>query len=295
MIIEIKISYKRKLRRLSEMEIKKLVQQFEDLMSTSFLEEGKLETLKRMVNNRHRILLVLTGMEVDMDAVNYSLNLSRRIGAGIKILYLTRDISELPYIDNSLNKLKSAGISYQIKVCNSSVKEEIVSYINNDEKETDISFVVIDSRDLGIRSLRSQKADYHDWEKLRCPLVLVSKTPKFISLKRRMVMTQNYVSMRKKPIGKMVIYGLASVAMYAALLMNQATITSLFTRGAWYALFPIATAFAISFVHGHFTGYFWSVLGVEATKKALRTGTQEQKHTEKRERPQPQPRLRAKL
>lgn len=276
------------------MEIKKLVQQFENLMSTSFFEEGKLETMKRMVNNRHRILLVLTGMEVDIDAVKYSLNLSRRIGAGIKILYLTRNNSELPRIEDALNKLKTIGISYQIKVCENSVKEEIVNYINK-EKEADISFVIVDSRDLGIHSLNGRNVDYHDWEKMRCPLVLVSKTPKIISLKRRMVMTQNYVSMRKKPLGKMVIYGLASVAMYAALLVNQTTITALFTRGAWYALFPIATAFAFSFVHGNFAGYFWSVLGVEATKKSLRKSQEEHKYIERRERPQPQPRLRARL
>lgn len=276
------------------MEIRKLVQQFENLMSTSFIEEGRLETLKRMVNNRHKILLVLTGLEADMDAVKYSLNLSRRIGAGIKILYLTQDNSEKPHIDHALSRLKSTGISYQIALCKKTIKEEVVDFIN-EEKESDISFVVIDSKDLGISSLKNQKVNSLDWEKLKCPLVLVSKTSKFISLKRRMVMTQSYVRMRKKPVGKMLIYGLASAAMYAALLMNQVSITAFCTKGAWYALFPIATAFAFSFVHGNFTSYFWSVLGVEATKKSLRKSQEEYKHIDKRERPQLQPRLRARL
>jgi len=107
-------------------------------------------------------------------------------------------------------------------------------------------------------------------------------------------MAQNQGQLKKKPVGKMMAYGIASVSLYAALLLNQGTITAIFTRGAWYALFPIATAFAFSFVHGHFTGYFWSVLGIEATKKSLRTRLDE-KRTYDTERPRPQPRMRARV
>jgi hypothetical protein len=108
-------------------------------------------------------------------------------------------------------------------------------------------------------------------------------------------MSQKYGNLKKKPLGRMIVYGMLSAGLYAALLLNQGTITALFTRGAWYATLPIATAFAISFIHGGFTGYFWSVLGVEATKKAVRTRTEEKKPIYDRERPQPQPRLRARL
>jgi hypothetical protein len=113
-------------------------------------------------------------------------------------------------------------------------------------------------------------------------------------LKRRMVMAQDYGKLKKKPVGKMIAFGIASVLMYAAIFLNQSAITALFTRGSWYALFPIATAFAISFVHGGFAGYFWSVLGVEATRKSLRTRPKA-RPTYETERPQPQPRLRARL
>ena len=107
-------------------------------------------------------------------------------------------------------------------------------------------------------------------------------------------MAQQYENLKKKPVGKMLVYGVLSAALYAALLSNQAAITALFTRGAWYAALPIATAFAISFVHGGFTNYFWSVMGIEATKKSLRTQPEE-KRSYDRERPQPQPRLRARV
>jgi len=274
------------------METKELLKQFEDTMSASFTEEGRVETVKRMLNERHKVLLVLTGMETDMDSAKYALNLSKRIGAGVKILYLARDYSERPFLEKSLKELKAKGIGYQITPCKGSIKEEIIKFIDA-EKDADISFVVIDSRDLGIRSVKDQKKDLHDWESLKCPLVLVSK-PSKIHLIRRMIMSQDYGKLKKKPVGKMIAFGMLSAALYTTLLMNQGAITALFTRGLWYAALPIATAFAISFVHGNFTSYFWSVMGIEATKKSLRTEP-EVTRTYDRERPQPQPRLRARV
>lgn len=74
-------------------------------------------------------------------------------------------------------------------------------------------------------------------------------------------------STRKKPLGKMVIMGLISLGLYIALLMKQDVLNAYFGRGGFYAFLPIATAFVFSFIHGSFTGDFWTVLGVEAKKK----------------------------
>ncbi len=74
-------------------------------------------------------------------------------------------------------------------------------------------------------------------------------------------------NVRKKPLGRMLFMGILSVALYAVLLLNQDTISSYFGRGGIYAFLPIITAFIFSFIHGSFTGDFWTVLGVEAKKK----------------------------
>ncbi len=74
-------------------------------------------------------------------------------------------------------------------------------------------------------------------------------------------------SSRKKPVVKMLFMGVLSVTLYAALLSNQDAGNSMFGKGGWYALLPIITAFVFSFIHGSFTGDFWTVLGVEAAKK----------------------------
>jgi len=74
-------------------------------------------------------------------------------------------------------------------------------------------------------------------------------------------------SSKKKPYGKVILFGLIVSVLYVILLTHQGLITANFTRGGLYALLPIATAFIFSFFHGSFTGAFWTVLGIEAKKK----------------------------
>jgi hypothetical protein len=74
-------------------------------------------------------------------------------------------------------------------------------------------------------------------------------------------------STKKKPVGKMLVMGLISLGLYALLLTKQDLVNSTFAKGGWYAFLPIITAFVFSFIHGSFTGDFWTVLGIEAAKK----------------------------
>ncbi len=80
-------------------------------------------------------------------------------------------------------------------------------------------------------------------------------------------MSANRQNTKKKPYGSLLIMGLLSIALYAFLLIKQDIITKYFSAGGMYAVLPIATAFLFSFVHGSFTGNFWTVLGIEASKK----------------------------
>ena len=113
--------------------------------------------------------------------------------------------------------------------------------------------------------------------------------------KRRVVMAGGYGKSKGRPIGKMALFGVCSAIIYGLLLSHQGLITAYFTRGALYAVLPIAGAFTLSYVHGHFTGYFWSVLGIEAKKSAVVRQKPEAERVDRRERPQPQPRMRAGL
>ena len=71
---------------------------------------------------------------------------------------------------------------------------------------------------------------------------------------------------KKKALVSAIIFGVLSVGLYALLFIKQDLVNATFGRGGIYALLPIMTAFAFSFVHGSFTGNFWTVLGIEAAK-----------------------------
>jgi hypothetical protein len=71
---------------------------------------------------------------------------------------------------------------------------------------------------------------------------------------------------KKKPIGKMVLFGAMSLGAYTLLLSNMKIVTDTFTLGGWYAVLPVGTAFLFSFVHGAFASNLLSVLGLEPKK-----------------------------
>ena len=71
----------------------------------------------------------------------------------------------------------------------------------------------------------------------------------------------------KRPYVKTALFGVVSVGLYALLLVKQELINSTIARGGAVAILPIAMAFVFSYVHGNFTGCFWSSCGVEASKK----------------------------
>jgi hypothetical protein len=154
------------------MHIKSLVKQFEEIMSSAaFAEAGEVGGAMKILHERHKVLLVLTGEETDMKAARYALNICKRIGAGIEILYITKSDNEIPFLEEYLNELKAKGIEYKVRRCKESMKEEIMKFL---EKENDIQFVVIDSQDLGIDSASDTPETLKKWERLTCPLVLVS-------------------------------------------------------------------------------------------------------------------------
>jgi hypothetical protein len=107
-------------------------------------------------------------------------------------------------------------------------------------------------------------------------------------------MAKDYGAAKKKPIKKLILFGFFSVTLYSMVYAFEGTITANFTRGSLYAALPIATAFAFSFVHGSFTNYFWTVLGIEAKKTAIRPKPAAEV-TYRKETPQPQPRPRVRV
>jgi len=71
---------------------------------------------------------------------------------------------------------------------------------------------------------------------------------------------------KKKPYMQTIIFGVISLASYIILFSNEGLVTDTYTKGGYYAAFPIVTAFWFSFIHGAFGSNLLSVLGLEAKK-----------------------------
>ena len=74
---------------------------------------------------------------------------------------------------------------------------------------------------------------------------------------------------RKKPVTPLILTGIVSAGLYVALLTNQDFLNNTFAKGGLFAFLPIITAFVFSYFHGTFTGHFWTMLGIEASKKKM--------------------------
>ncbi len=105
-------------------------------------------------------------------------------------------------------------------------------------------------------------------------------------------MGTNNEKQRKSRIARMLVYGVLTVAMYAAVFVNNAAIMLYFTKGKVFAALPVMTALVFSFAHGGFTNYFWQVMGIEASKKRIQHRPEQRQPVERRQI-RPQPRLRA--
>ncbi len=73
-------------------------------------------------------------------------------------------------------------------------------------------------------------------------------------------------SKNKKPYLKTVIFGIISLTSYIILFSHEGWVTDTYTKGGYYAAYPIATAFWFSFMHGAFGSNLLNVLGLEAKK-----------------------------
>lgn len=72
---------------------------------------------------------------------------------------------------------------------------------------------------------------------------------------------------RSRAFRKALLFGAGSIGLYVALYAYSGSILEVTTKGHFYAVLPVAAAFLFSYVHGTFTGNFWTAMGVNASSK----------------------------
>ncbi|MEK6690774.1 MAG: hypothetical protein AABY78_05685 [Nitrospirota bacterium] len=150
----------------------KIMKKFENIFAAAaFAEEGEFETAREMVKGRQTVLLALTGRESDRKSFTYAMNICKRIGAGLEIIYVGNGSEMVFLTDRFQDELKKENIAYEVIQVSGSIKEAIISHA---EKRSDIRFVVIESSDtLNIDCKKDNTIPPKAWEGLKCPLVVV--------------------------------------------------------------------------------------------------------------------------
>ncbi len=85
-----------------------------------------------------------------------------------------------------------------------------------------------------------------------------------------------------KPIGKTIAFGVLTAGFYGAFFSYGDAITAQFAQGSLWAAGPIATVFAVSYLHGEFAGNLWACLGISAVRKDVRKTTEATKRPAQR-------------
>ncbi len=143
------------------------------MAASAFAEAGEIETAREILKARQKVLLALTGRESDRKSFKYTLNICKRIGAGLEVLYTSKRDEILQMLKEFEEELNKEGIAYEFIQGSGCIKEAI---IYRTEKRSDIQFVVIESSDaMNIDCKNDDRTLSKAWEGLKCPLVVVSK------------------------------------------------------------------------------------------------------------------------
>jgi len=161
-----------------------------DMASAAFAEAGEFETARQMMREGRvpdkRVLLGADGPGRGEKGLVYAINICRRLGAGLEILYVFRDgIAEGGPLSEQLVKAKAElkpmferlgreGVRYVLNFGTGALDAEVARYA---EGRRDILFVVVESTGGGKKG-GLEKTLSRALNKMGCPLVVVSSAAK---------------------------------------------------------------------------------------------------------------------
>lgn len=141
----------------------------EDLMlAGAVVHEGSRE----VTGTGQRVLIAAKGREENGSAFKYALNVCKRMGAQLDILYISNVESLDPAVAEFLSQLNKEGIPWNFVQKAGCLKNQIIDYT---EEQKGIMFVVTESSEnLDVDCQRESVKLTEAWENLKCPLVVVS-------------------------------------------------------------------------------------------------------------------------
>lgn len=146
----------------------------EDLLSAaSFAESGEFDTARELLDGNKQVLLVLTGRESDTKSLTYAISIAQRTEAGLEVLTTSTSQSAAEIVALCEDEALRNSVPLKITKTKGCVKDALFAHM---DKRRDIICVVIESTEaLKIDCSREDKSLDGIWEKLGCPLALVSE------------------------------------------------------------------------------------------------------------------------
>ncbi len=240
------------------------------------LEQADTDTPEATRTGRpHQVLVVVRGGAASPALGAYALGVAERLGLGVLAAY----VDTLPRYGDRLSrrerfaagvagdaarfgdKARQRGIAFEHVTASGKASEAVLAIVHGGRR---IDFVVCDPA-IGIDAVAR-----------RCPVPVfgLDVAGGTGGRGRRMTQQRNPGRLtmsertRKRNVARTIVFGAAAVALYAAVFTHSELITNLSAKGGLYAVVPVVTVFLFSYVHGSFTGAFWSALGIEASKSA---------------------------
>lgn len=138
-----------------------------------FAESGEFEAARDIAAGSKKVLLVLTGRETDTKSLKCALNIAIRNDAGLEVLANSNSDETRNVLELAEKEARRESVGLKVTWRDGCVRESLFAYTKN---RRDLLCVVIESTDaLNIDCSREEKKLEGIWEKLGCPLALVSE------------------------------------------------------------------------------------------------------------------------
>ncbi|MDD2463557.1 MAG: hypothetical protein PHI97_06130 [Desulfobulbus sp.] len=244
------------------------------LYSAECRENGTAVQGKRQ-KERPFILAVTRNGHMSEHVMDYALNVAHRLQYNILAVH----VDTLPFFSDrgKRSKLFASGMQeseqiFQGKAQSQGVIVEHVAELGKISSVIDrlchakkrIEFVVIDK---GIRLASVAKGSPVPVFPVITTKAGQSSKTIFHITKGKGVFAMSTIS-KAHHVKNCIVFGALTAGLYAAVFTHSDVVMKYWTKGGVYALLPVATVFAVSYLHGNFTSSFWSMLGIEASKTA---------------------------
>lgn len=149
-------------------------ERFDELMSAvTFAQSGAHEEARNILKGRDRVLAAISDVAFDTSVFSFALNICKRTGSDLDILYLTRTELHMDEIRSFVSRAAGEGITSVITKRDGCMKQAILDYTT---KKRSVLFVVVGTTpELDIECKAGERSLSEAWKRLKCPLVVVSK------------------------------------------------------------------------------------------------------------------------